>query len=42
MALLAGVELDTLVFEPDALTIRPPPCALFRSYIPASYLISQL
>ena len=24
---LAGVELETLVFEPDALTIRPPPCA---------------
>ena len=22
---LAGVELETLVFEPDALTIRPPP-----------------
>ena len=24
---LAGVELETLVSEPDALTIRPPPCA---------------
>ena len=25
---LAGVELETLVFKPDALTARPPPCAL--------------
>ena len=24
---LVGVELETLVSEPDALTIRPPPCA---------------
>ena len=24
----AGVELETLVSEPDALTTRPPPCAL--------------
>ena len=24
---LAGVELETLVSEPDALTTRPPPCA---------------
>ena len=23
---LVGVELETLVPEPDALTIRPPPC----------------
>ena len=23
---LVGVELETLVFEPDALTTRPPPC----------------
>ena len=25
---LVGVELETLVSEPDALTTRPPPCAL--------------
>ena len=24
---LVGVELKTLVSEPDALTTRPPPCA---------------
>ena len=23
---LVGVELETLVFEPDAQTTRPPPC----------------
>ena len=27
MMALAGVELETLVSEPDALTTRPPPCA---------------
>ena len=27
MMALAGVEPETLVFEPDALTTRPPPCA---------------
>ena len=27
MMALAGVELETLVFKPDALTTRPPPCA---------------
>ena len=26
---LAGVELETLVSETDALTTRPPPCAFF-------------
>ena len=26
---LAGVELETLVSEPDALTTRPSPCAHF-------------
>ena len=25
---LVGVKLKTLVFETDALTTRPPPCAL--------------
>ena len=25
---LVGVELETLVSEQDALTTRPPPCAL--------------
>ena len=28
MMALAGVEPETLVFEPDALTTRPPPCSL--------------
>ena len=28
MMALAGVELETLVSEPDALTTRPPPCLL--------------
>ena len=27
MTALAGVELQSLVSEPDALTTRPPPCA---------------
>ena len=27
---LAGVELETLVSEPDELTTRPPPCAAAR------------
>ena len=27
MMALAGIELETLVSEPDALTTRPPPCA---------------
>ena len=27
MMALAGVELETLVCDPDALTTRPPPCA---------------
>ena len=27
MTALAGVELESLVSEPDALTTRPPPCA---------------
>ena len=26
MMALAGVELETLISEPDALTTRPPPC----------------
>ena len=26
---LVGVELETLVFEPDAQTTRPPPCVKF-------------
>ena len=28
MMALAGVEPETLVSEPDALTTRPPPCAI--------------
>ena len=31
MMALAGVELETLVSEPDALTTRPPPCALITN-----------
>ena len=27
MTALAGVELESLVSKPDALTTRPPPCA---------------
>ena len=31
---LVGVELETLVSEPDALTTRPPPCvSIFINYI---------
>ena len=30
MMALAGVELETLVFKPDALTTRPPPCYCCR------------
>ena len=33
MMALAGVELETLVSEPDALTTRPPPCAYSKSLI---------
>ena len=29
MMALAGVELETLVSKPDALTTRPLPCAVF-------------
>ena len=29
---IVGVELETLVSEPDALTTRPPPCG-FMQYI---------
>ena len=30
---LVGVELETLVSEPDALTTRPPPCAFCLTLI---------
>ena len=30
MMALAGVELEMLVSEPDALTTRPPPCVTTR------------
>ena len=29
---LEGVELETLVSEPDALTTRPLPCAIFFGF----------
>ena len=32
MTVLAGVELESLVSEPDALTTRPPPCAVCVSF----------
>ena len=32
---LVGIELETLVSEPDALTTRPPPCAKTANYINA-------
>ena len=28
---LVGIELETIVSEPDALTTRPPPCAVFKT-----------
>ena len=30
MTALAGVELESLVSEPDALTTRPPPCKVYQ------------
>ena len=30
---VVGVELETLVSELDALTIRPPPCALLHKVL---------
>ena len=33
MMALAGVELETLVSEPDALTTRPPPVTLYLFYV---------
>ena len=33
MMALAGVELKTLVSEPDALTTRPPPCDCLKLLI---------
>ena len=33
MIALAGVEPVTLVSEPDALTTRPPPCAVYHNNI---------
>ena len=35
MMALAGIELETLVSEPDALTTRPPPCADLPDFISA-------
>ena len=32
MMALAGVELETLVSEPDTLTTRPPPCAAIQHW----------
>ena len=33
MMALAGVEPETLVSEPDALTTRPPPCAVYHTVV---------
>ena len=46
MTALAGVELESLVSEPDALTTRPPPCACalmlcFRMPFPGGLKISS-
>ena len=30
---IVGVELETLVSEPDALTTRPLPCALVNGFL---------
>ena len=39
---LVGVELETLVSEPDALTTRPPPCFCgIDSEINSSRALSQ-
>ena len=37
---LVGVELDTLVFEPDAQTTRPPPCSIDLFIAVVSYYFS--
>ena len=29
MMALAGIELETLISEPDTLTTRPPPCVFY-------------
>ena len=39
---LVGIELETLVSEPDALTTRPPPCALTKSDLYPKQIISQV
>ena len=37
---LVGVEIETLISEPDTLTIRPPPCArlFYISAVKCTYL----
>ena len=42
MMALAGVELETLVSEPDALTTRPPPCTIPRYYVPGKYAYANI
>ena len=40
MMALAGVELETLVSEPDALTTRPPPCLVTLNQTDRKYKLS--
>ena len=39
---LVGVELETLVSEPDALTTRPPPCAFDQLFLDCVLLLGTL
>ena len=39
---LVGVELETLVFEPDAQTTRPPPCASALEITLLSEMLGQM
>ena len=39
MTALAGVELESLVSEPDALTTRPPPCASLNKLVNSIFKI---
>ena len=41
MMALAGVEPETFVSEPDALTTRPPPCAKRYKFISAVGVCGQ-
>ena len=38
---LVGIELETLVSEPDALTTRPPPCVVPRNRLGSAVIQKQ-